>query len=834
MSEIKNKDKKIDQYWYEKEINYGLLSERWKSNGKKQLISRLETFSIEELKSIHQILNLDPPKIIDEKHYIESIIESENALKVSLLFLFFDKYEKSILDYCNRISEIDKSQNLFINLLILFLKPSKDYLLNIFIYHNWNAASTGTIYKCNAGLPGDITQKFSEEAFAFAKKLSSKNWYMGKKKIRFIGSTDSIFIFDKQVGDRVFQTTSGHKRIKPSRYLLIKVHQQYFEIREVRSRSVKILESIKKIIETQFSLELIDESLTPTKGNLETFINRLRNTDKSDEFEIISLKAKHSKLDKGVPVEIDNFVGGSDISKAITELVDRDIIILNNLSDIDQFTVSYSKTKSNGKRKTIKILENVDGTVTLKLNNKELKDDERQDFSTLFTQRFGIGLNIPLDPTHLMATQKHVFDFLLSEEHIDNPRKFQMDAIQKLMELGIITTNNEYQLKCTNCGHKMYSHQEINYCRDCDSRTYVLKEVVQLKVSERGTRKFLQNIFAKSTKVIGWNDRVFTIKKTDFKVNEILLNNKPVFVHLNSTRVNKNILEYLVKSGLPILFVNISHIVNTSDMEEQLFEQISLSDIVINEDLCLNGIEDRLERLQAYSLDKIFRAARVSYNSLNKKISQPDKYQPKEFETDVFNILKQIFPSAYKAGGKFVPEGFVGIEYETDKKYKRVFEWDCKLAQKDTYNLDQSEIDKAWRYIRATLNSEELKNFNKQLNNYIIISNSIDPKVFQNFAAALNRKKLWHGKRNVVLFHTDALIELHKQYSQHQTDLMYKPNLFYEEFFKLLDKIDKESIYSDIDKTKISELFNIIRSKPFENRVLDAAKVEAHLIKDVD
>jgi hypothetical protein len=838
MSEISVREQKNDQYWYEKEINYGKLSERWKSTGKKQLKSSLETLSIDDLKYIHQKLQLTPLAITDNEHYIVSIIESENALQLFLLYEFFGKFQKSVLDYTNNngVAGICTAQNPFINLFSLFLESSKDHLLNIFIYYNWNAASTGTIYKNRNGLPRDFTQKFSEEAVAFAKKLSLKDWYSGKKKVRFIGSTDSIFIFDKQIGDKLLQTTSGHKRVKPSRYVLIKFQPQQIEIREVRRSSKYIAENIKKLIEAQFSTELIDESQNPTKGNFETFKNRLTNTNSNDEFEIIAIKVKHSKLDKGVPVEVDNFIGGSDISKAVIELVDKEIIVLNNLSDIERFTVSYSKAKSNGKRKRILVIENEDGTITLKLNNKELKDDERQDFSTLFVQRFGIELNIPLDPTHLVASQKHVIEYLLSEERLNNPKEFQLEAIKKLKELGIINTNKQFQLKCTNphCGHKMYSQQETDYCRDCNSRTLVINEVIKIEVSENGTRKYIKNILSKSSKVKQRTERVFRINKTSFKVIEVQLNSKPVFIHLNSKRVNKNILEYLVKSGLPILFINIPNIVNTSDMEEKLFEQISLSDIVIDQEAGLKGIEERLERLQAYSIDKISNAARVSFEALKTKIYRPISYMPKEFETDVFNIFKQIFPSAYKAGGKYVPEGFVGIEYKTDQKYKRVFAWDCKLAQHGNYNLPQSEIDKAWRYIRATLNSDELKNFNKHMNHYIIISNSIDPGVFKNFATALNRKRKWSGKRNVVLFHSDALIELHRQFSQYQVEINKRPNLFYEEFFKLLANTNKKLGYSSIEKTKISDLFRSVLSKPVENLELDGAKVVEHLKKDED
>jgi len=830
-------EQKAGRYWYDKEINYGRLSERWKSKGKKQLKAYLETFSVEELKLIDDKLSLASPKSTDKADYLKSILESKEALQLFLLHTFFEKFKKSVLDYVTGVlSGNTANQNPFINLFLLFLDSSKDHLLNIFIYHNWNAASTGKVYKSSNPLPEDIASKFYKEANAFAKKLSSKDWYLGKKKVRFIGSTDSTFIFDKQVGDKILQTTSGHKRVKPSRYILIRLQPQSVEIREVRRSSRNIAENIRKLIETQFSTELIDETQTPTKGNLETFLKRLKNTNSSDEFEIISFKAKHSKLDKGIPVEVDNFEGGSDISKAITELVDREIIVLNNLSDIDRFTVSFSKAKRNGKRKTIRVNENEDGTLTLTSDSKELKDEERQDFSNLFAQRFGIGLNVPLDPTHLVANQKLVFDYLLSEERVDNPKKFQLDAIKKLEELGVITTKKQFQLRCTNssCRHKMYSQQESDTCRDCGSQATKINEAIKLEVSEKGTSNYIRGILSKSSKVAERTNRTIKIKNTKFKFYELEISANPVFVHLNFGRVTKTFLDYLVRSGLPLLFINISKVVNTSDMEERLFEQIDLSDILIDEDAGLKGIEERLEKLQTYSMDRISNAARRSYKNFEQKIAQPAEYPPKEFETDVFNILKQIFPSAYRAGGKYVPEGFVGLEYETDRKHKCVFEWDCKLAKTSTYKLPQSEIDKAWRYIRSTLKSDELKNFNKRLNHYIIFSNAIDQSAFRNFATALNRKRKWRGEKSVVLFHTDALLELHSQYANNQKEITRRLNLFYEEFFKLLSRIEANLGYCNINKEDITSIFKSVLAKPAEYDELNAAKVEAHLKQDED
>jgi hypothetical protein len=831
-------EQKDSRFWNEKEINYGLLTERWKTSGKSQLKNLLESLTKEDLKEIHRVLQLAPPLFEDKPSYLEQILPSSHAMQVYLLTEFFKKFRKSVIEYIKKRNPgIAISDREFIQLFRLFVNQTEDHLLNIFIFHNWNAASTGTIFNSSTPLPTDVAVQFNVKANGFAKKLSSKDWYHGKKTVRFIGSFDSIFIFDKQIGDKLVQTTSGHKRVKPSRYVLIKIQSSFIEIREVRRPSKFIADSIKKIFESQLSIELIDETLSPVMGNLNTFLHRITNSVDRDEFEVIGLRVRRSKLDKGVPVEIDNFSDGSDITKAIAELIERGIIVIDNLSDIDRFTVSFSRTGQNGKRKTVIIKENEDGSLILILNGKELKDNEREEFSNIFTQRFGIDLNIPLDPTQLAPNQKAVFNYLLSEGRVNNPRTFQLDAISTLHQKKILLMKKQFRLKCSNsnCRHSMYSSNESDLCRDCESQANKIYDSYKLEISENGIQKYTHDLMTRSEKFIVRTPRVIQIKKTQFKLHEIAIENKPVFLYFNFKRVSKTFLEYLVRSGLPILFINITRVVNTTDMEEKLFEQIELSEILIEENTGLTKIEEKISSLRAYSVDRISNAARSSYDNINEKIQQLSEYAPKEFETDVFNIIKQIFPSAYRAGGKYVPEGFVGLEYQTaHQTHKRVFEWDCKLALLGNYNLDQSEIDKASRYIRSTIESDELKNFNKKLNHYIIITNSVDPANFKNFAGSLNRKRKWTGEKSVVLFFADAVIELHSQYAQYQNEILRRPNVFFAEFFKMLLKVEATKGYCEIRKENISTLFQTVIALPVEHPELNGANVEEHLQRDED
>lgn len=107
----------------------------------------------------------------------------------------------------------------------------------------------------------------------------------------------------------------------------------------------------------------------------------------------------------------------------------------------------------------------------------------------------------------------------------------------------------------------------------------------------------------------------------------------------------------------------------------------------------------------------------------------------------------------------------------------------------------------------------------------MIITNSVDLNNFKSFTASLNNKVEWTGEKSVVLFSSDAVLELHNQYALYQNEIRQRQNKFYDEFFNLLQKVDPERGYSYIQKDEISGLFKSVIALAPELVELDTAKV---------
>ncbi len=836
MFENINKD-----YWYYKGLNYGRSKEEYRKHGIKQLIDELEDLSLDDLKEISSMLNISKIDKEDKDTYIQALTgEKSIGLQLLMLSLFLRTYEKSSNDYINKHkSSNGKSNSSYVILLSLFLDNNHDHLLDILINHNWEAAGTGTILESKENLPEGAKKNFENDAKSFAKKFSTKNPYFGKKKAKYIGKSEAIFLFDRQIGDKVIQTIGKPQRLKPSIYVLIKISSRGLEIREKRSHNYTI-NRIKVITEKLFNIELENTSERPAKGDISKFIKRFTEKPvKDNRLSIISLKLRHSELPEAVPIEIDNFQAGNDIVGAIKELVldNKKLAELIEITDIDRFNVSYSSDGRLGNRRRITIKEKEDGSIILEVDSKSMNDEERGGFYKAFQEQFGLSLNVPLDPTNLTSNRKHIIDYILSEGKIDTSRKFLVETANKLRTIGLISTVEKYKLKCSNCKKISFYEKEDSKCRDCGSRTYMVKNAPQLsvKINDTGIQKYIKKFIQKNetAKVIA--KRKVAVGYTTFPFIELEYKLRPLLVLINTQKLSNNTLKSLETIGVPILLINVTKSAS-SNINQEVFEQFELSHIIENEEEDSKELTKKYDRLLNYAVDRINRAASESSKNMESKLKDSKSYPWSEFQTDVLNIVKQIFPTAHKGATKYVPEGFAGTTYLSKGKGKRgTIEWDCKLSQgSKPYNLTQSEIDQAWRYIRSSLKSPELRSFSGKLNSYVIVSNNIEDSNFGNFAASLTRKRLWKGRKSVVLFTAEGVIELQKQYAMNQLAIIKRPNIFYDSFFNKLRKIDKKAGYVKLDEKYIKELFDHVIKEPKEFNEPDWAKVEAHMKKDED
>ncbi|RLG17936.1 hypothetical protein DRN75_02930, partial [Nanoarchaeota archaeon] len=220
-------------------------------------------------------------------------------------------------------------------------------------------------------------------------------------------------------------------------------------------------------------------------------------------------------------------------------------------------------------------------------------------------------------------------------------------------------------------------------------------------------------------------------------------------------------------------------------------------------------IEDSLRSLD----DRINLLSIGARNRLG-NLDKIEKYTPKNFERDVFYLLKRMLPFTERWGreGKREADGIIVLATKDDNYF--VISYDPKLTiKKKYYKLSSQESSKAVFYILDENENTEINSLtkNKGISAHLIISTKFDLKNIENFVKNIRAwynliKKHKESKFNVpVLFlEIDKLLRIYDIYKEAALLIKGHPEA-HEEFEKAL-----------IELFSTDEKYKIINNKDLE------------------
>ena len=146
---------------------------------------------------------------------------------------------------------------------------------------------------------------------------------------------------------------------------------------------------------------------------------------------------------------------------------------------------------------------------------------------------------------------------------------------------------------------------------------------------------------------------------------------------------------------------------------------------------CQRKCKELVRGLLLDSSRRVAQAALRSYLRLRDRLSE---VTGDEFEVEVFNVLRALFPETVRFGrkGKAEPDGFSGFPcYENGSlRAGQLWTWtyDAKLTGvSDGYNFNSDEYRKVLHYIKKFRRNNVLWAEAKRLKAHILISNDIEP-----------------------------------------------------------------------------------------------------------
>jgi hypothetical protein len=417
--------------------------------------------------------------------------------------------------------------------------------------------------------------------------------------------------------------------------------------------------------------------------------------------------------------------------------------------------------------------------------------------------------------------------------------------MEKLRKDGFIKVKVSEEPVCGNCKYQPPSDTICTECPECGNDMVSKNSSYKIKPEIKHISKFISDLVKKEGIIVGKRPLKRKFGRKNYEFIKISYKGKNAYIHILSEYLSKKLLEYFIRSSLPLLVIRINSSVPRERLEGNLIESINFCEVLSkheNRALKPNKFSTSFDEIIKNSAEKVQRNARISASNVKRFLENKSDYGETELENDVFNIIKIIAVSAEKWGKEYtrksIPDGIGGLSYKKGvKTFRTSFTWDCKFSEKTTgYDIDnRKEERKARAYIKNITMSKEIQDFSKKLNSFIIFSNNIDLTKFTGFSEFLlktriTRRKRWSGI--VVLFDLSAVLELYESFRNNWEDVFLRWNRFSGMLSNMLCKKDRNSPFNHITQDRIISLFNSLKDYPKETKRIDADSLRIYVNKE--
>jgi hypothetical protein len=689
----------------------------------------------------------------------------------------------------NKASKGKDSSISVITMLITLYQHDPEQLIFIFNRSYWRGKQTYYEYKTDTKFPSmaikeleagkeDIEKtlvplnKGKETRFVSARKLNKNLWvFLIQRKYNPVVRDDYERIYSRVTpyGTLVFGIDLANQKI----------------IFKIQNKQIKdaILDWITTTLKLDFKPSWHEPHSSYDANEVQTAL--LGGYDQGHGIEITGVKLRRSPAPYHSALLLNARTGYPNIREDLAWLRDREVMRLSSLSDLEQLQISYRDQQA-----IIDVIAEKTGIVRFKHVDVGWDETLQADLQLAFKNCFGLPLNEPIDPRPLMLGHHEIYKFLLACKNTDEFQLFQREAFKELKDAGIVDTKPIEQKRCPSpvCEHRLtvVTDKDQTQCLACQSR---LKNETSNQIVHLNER--IQEVVEEALKEATGLKTQKTIKFETYEFHVLQKgkgNVEPIYVAYRNQLGAKG-KDILSRFAQPVL------VVHTSSQSE--FTPIDLHGVAhLNLAYILASIRDgegkaKFKREVVKQLDdltrslgiRVNRAAEESFKVVTDNLADSTG---QKFETDIFNLLRFLFPNTSQWGGGDRPDGISTIVcYDNnDMNLPLKFNWsyDTKLTEKEIegYNLQDGEKRKIWDYIERMSGKSPFNREGNKLNAHVIITNSIRKVKCAN-AVKFVRQSHRLGKKYPHLLlgfmKYDFIARLYERVSSQQEDFRKRQNL---------------------------------------------------------
>ncbi|SEJ43976.1 hypothetical protein [Bacillus thuringiensis] len=853
---FKNSDKNDVKFWRSVGVSIDLINELSTSDIGIRFKSMLNNVTINELSELATLLNVDL-KDVNKKEQAECFNEVpiNSQKEIILLREFLNRKKRTVIRYYNYVSTNSDYETIFkhsqVCQLYQLFNNDHIHIIQIYTWHNWNSKGTGIQFSLSKKVSFDKAYKIpTEYATDFVDDMYTYSNRENKYKVFSFGKHEKeklVVMLYRQINDASRPDFDEPFRNKEVVSIMFQIDVTA-GLLEIRSKFQKEKEGIKKYIEKTF-----DTSLTEIKPEVfnqyqpEKVISAVLEGTPPENKEVLDFMVnkvvfRSSPLinSPSLTFELKN----GDVLPSIKDAYTRECIDLESIKDIESISFKTSKVS-----RTIRSTVLEDGNIIFSLDDSGIEQETKNDIEEKFLFKFGIPLNKLVSNSKFTVGKADLTDYLMTISLKKAFTDIEQEIFGRLIQDKIIFEGSEIIISCenSNCDYTESISSELKECPSCGNPKLRKDGYSSVNISIKSVQGFVKELIKSFCNTTDWELSKDT-EKTYYKSKYKFINldnrqtNESLQILIHQGAIQNRVLEKINRSLTPTVIVFVGMLEkNIQKYDNNCIFPINFGRVynMENPEEFFEKIYESIEHRAKSYLSSVAAKSLEILENLPKPELIGKSYSPSDFEDDVFNILKDLFPNADKWGnkmsGKEVPEGIFALSYTVteggeDKQHQYVFSYDCKLNKNTNgYDLSKGEQRKAFDYVEMLNQIRHITKFSnkKQLSAHIFISNNFDTNNYETMARHFYSKLPSGYDTRPIFLPIKVLTFLHSEYRKNHQKLYNARNIFMENLHKILitDKLV-------VEKDDIEELMEeALDEKLADYSVMDTVKVRKNVIK---
>ncbi|MGL6076773.1 MAG: hypothetical protein ACRC8S_21685 [Fimbriiglobus sp.] len=567
---------------------------------------------------------------------------------------------------------------------------------------------------------------------------------------------------------------------------------------DVRSKSKRVAEVIRGWLASALAVKLkpAPREIVSNYDAQDVSKRLLGEYPKDKGVELTGIKFRRSGLPMLSPLTVEIGAHQQSVREDLTALRETNVVQLRNLLDIEHMQLVYDG-------QTAKVTtERLDGGLVRFVFDNTDWDDRQDGLRDAFTAAFGLPLDTPIDPSRLAMGEEGIYSHLLTIRDESQVLPFQRKSYDKLIEQGILTRRREQVTACRNptCDRIGRVEKKAQECVKC-GHTLTAENITRVDAAHAVIRKKLAAVLNGPKVELGEKEKSF--EKAEYyplRFTDEGGVNQTVAVLVRDS-VPDSLRRKLERSSRALLVIKARTPDKPVYLDDAGVGQVSLGYLLAASESPKNEVEararchDLLANLHRDHQRRVAQSAQRSYMTLRDNIASTKDY---EYETDIFNILRSLFPETIQLGrqGKSEPDGFCGLPMFDDGSLRDgklwAFTYDAKLAESGKpYPLESGEYRKMRDYIEQFRRVKSLFSASKRMKAHVLISNNIaDGRMKASAEYLQGEEGLATTNKEVILvyMHLGFLLRLHELVRDRDQDFRRRTSFLAEALASVMSK----------------------------------------------